>query len=237
MSLTFLDDVDVRLIRNAGGDESVVQAARVSVEGANEIPAEVLYAGGDKLINYLMRKKHGSPFEHNMMTFYVKGPIFVFREFQRHRVGWGYNEMSGRYTELPGEFYIPAATRKLRNVGSSANPKFEAGTPEQVHGLGYALETSYTTAWEVYQLLLQNGIAKEVARLVLPVGIMSQMYATCNARSLMNFLALRTSNENAQFPSNPQHEIEMVARKMEAEFARLFPITHEAFDKLGRVAP
>lgn len=235
--ITLLDDVTVSLIRSAGGDESVVQAARVSVEGANEVPAEVLYADGDKLINYLMRKKHGSPFEHNMMTFYVKAPIFVFREFHRHRVGFSYNEMSGRYTVLPGEFYVPKPERKLINVGTSANPKFESGTEREVSLVAAALDYSYGEAWEQYQYLLENGIANEVARLVLPVGIMSQMYVTCNARSLMNFLALRTSNENAQFPSNPQHEIEMVAQKMEAEFSKLFPITYEAFDKLGRVAP
>lgn len=230
--ITFLDDVTVSLIRNAGGDESVVQAARVSVEGANEIQE-----GGDRLINYLMRKKHGSPFEHNMMTFYVKAPIFVFREFHRHRVGWSYNEMSGRYTVLPPEFYIPKPDRKLVNVGTSANPRFEPGTEDQVHGLGFALETVYTTAWEAYQVLLKNGIANEVARLVLPVGIMSQMYATCNARSLMNFLALRTADERATFPSNPQHEINLVASKMETIFAELFPLTYKSFNDNGRVAP
>lgn len=228
------DDVSVLLVRASGDDNSVAQAARVSVVGANSLSDDAKDAG---LIGYLMRKKHGSPFEHNSMSFYVKAPIFVFREFHRHRVGWSYNEMSGRYTVLPAEFYIPKPDRKLVNAGGSANPRFEPGSDAQVQQVRQALTATYQDAWDAYDELLGAGIANEVARLVLPVGVMSQMYATCNARSLMNFLALRTADERAAYPSNPQHEIELVARKLEAVFAARFPVTYAAFNENGRVAP
>lgn len=232
--ITLLDDVEVKLLRCSGGDDTVVQAARVSVEGGNEVAMTEKNAG---LINYLMRKRHGTPFEQNSMSFFVKAPIFAVREFQRHRIGWSYSEMSARYMALPGEFYVPKPDRKLVNVGTSANPKFEPGTERQVSLTAAALEYAYSEAWDQYEYLLENGIANEVARMVLPVGIMTQMQVTCNARSLMQFLGLRTSDERATFPSNPQHEIEIVARKMETEFAILFPVTHEAFNRNGRVSP
>lgn len=236
--ITTYSEPTVTKVRSSGGDISVVQAARVSVVGENPIPDHLLLEENEaKLINYLVRKKHGSPFEHNSMTFYVKAPIFVFREFHRHRIGFSYNEMSGRYTELPGEFYIPAEERPLINTGSSANPKFEAGEPELYAYLQAELMDAYEEDWDRYQRLLAADIGKEVARIVLPVGIMSQMYVTCNARSLMSFLALRTSDERASFPSNPQYEIEQVARKVEAFFAEMFPETYASWIKNGRVAP
>jgi len=235
--IKFFDDVEVDLVDHMGGDASVVHAARVSVVGRNH--EEVLFNAlkDTGLINYLMRKKHGSPFEHNALTFYIKAPIFVAREFMRHRIGWSYNEMSGRYTELPGEFYIPNPDRPLVNVGTSANPRFEAGDAYLVSETAWSLESSYGTAWEQYKYLLELGVGNEVARAVLPVGLMTQFYATCNARSLMSFLELRTNEPEATFPSNPQHEIELVARKMEAEFAGLFPVTYEKWNDNGRVAP
>lgn len=232
--LTFLDDVTVQLIDHMGSDKSVVRAARVSLLGSNE-PVDHLKDAG--LINYLMRKKHGSPFEHTAFTFFVEAPIFAFREFHRHRAGWSYNEMSGRYTKLPARFYVPKETRPLVNVGTSANPKFEAGTPIQVMGTRDALESVYTEAWYKYEFLLEAGIGNEVARALLPVGIMSQMYATCNLRSLMHFLSLRTHEPEATFPSNPQHEIELVARKLEEIFKEKFPTVYSAWNKNGRVAP
>ena len=99
------------------------------------------------------------------------------------------------------------------------------------------LSDSYHQAYEAYQKLLAEGVAREVARAVLPVGLYSSMYATCNARSLMHFLGLRTQHELAKVPSFPQREIEMVGEKMEAEWARLMPLTYAAFNANGRVAP
>ena len=239
--IKFFDGVEVSLMDHMGSDASVVRAARVSVVGDEGqpiiIPRPTLDGPEGKLINYLMRKRHGSPFEHNALTFAIKAPIFVAREFMRHRIGWSYNEMSGRYTELPGEFYVPSPERKLVNVGSSANPVFEAGSVTMVSNVAWALKDSYTAAWKEYQALLRMGAANEVARMVLPLGIMTQFYATCNARSLMSFLSLRTIEPEATYPSNPQIEIDMVARKMEASFADLFPVTYEKWNDNGRVAP
>jgi thymidylate synthase (FAD) len=188
------------------------------------------------LIGYLMRDRHGSPFEQNSMTFYVHAPIFVFREHMRHRIA-SYNEESGRYRELRPVFYVPGPDRKLVQEGKPGHYQFVDGTPEQ-HALVEA-ETRRvcTEAYAAYQRMLAAGVAREVARIVLPLTIYSSMYVTFNARSLMNFLSLRTKREDSRFPSFPQREIEMVAEKMEAEWARLMPVTHAAFDANGRVAP
>ena len=226
-------DIEVQLIDSMGSDSSIVQAARVSVQGANHPTVNE----GGKLINYLLKHKHGSPFEHNSMTFFVKAPIFVFREFQRHRIGFSYNEMSGRYTELPNEFYYPTSERPLINIGTSSHPVMAPAEPRIQDAVHDELAIAYRRAWDSYQDLLGLGIAKEVARLVLPVGIMSQMYVTCNARSLMHFLSLRTHVETAQHVSNPQYEIEMVAKRMEIIFADLFPVTYSSYNENKRVAP
>jgi thymidylate synthase (FAD) len=188
------------------------------------------------LINYLARERHGSPFEHTSMTFFVSAPIFVFREFMRHRIA-SYNEESGRYRELNPVFYVPDENRKLIQIGKTGAYTFVDGTPEQFSVSVEAMKKAYIVAYEQYKIMLDQGIAREVARVVLPVGLYSSMYVTMNARALMNFLSLRTSREGSHFPSYPQREIEMVAEKMEAEFARLMPLTYGAFEKSGRIAP
>ena len=188
------------------------------------------------LINYLARERHGSPFEHTSMTFFVSAPIFVFREFMRHRIA-SYNEESGRYRELRPVFYVPAPERKLIQIGKTGAYSFIDGTPEQYKITVEAMKESYVYSYERYQRMLEAGIAREVARAVLPVGLYSSMYVTMNARALMNFLSLRTSREGSHFPSYPQREIEMVAEKMEDIFAELMPLTHGAFEKSGRIAP
>lgn len=233
-----LEDVEVKLVQHAGSDESVVAAARVSVIGPESEEYLSTPATESKgLVGFLMKNRHGSPFEHNSMTFLVRAPIFVFREFHRHRVGWSYNEMSGRYTELKPEFYAPSKERPLVQTGKPGHYVFVPGDDDLQWDVHVTLVDSYQHAWDDYQSLLNRGVAKEIARLVLPVGIFSAMYATCNARSLMHFLSLRTKHSGSWFPSYPQREIEMVAEKMEAEFERLFPITYEAWNANGRVAP
>lgn len=239
--IKFLDDVEVKFIEGSGGDYSVVRAARVSVIGENGeeilIPQAVLAGKDEGLIKYLVREKHGSPFEHNSFTFFVKAPIFVFREFHRHRIGFSYNEMSGRYTELPPEFYIPKADRPLRNVGSSAKPEFAPGTNLQTRTVQRLLTLGYKGAWKIYKTLLRIGVANEIARVILPVGTFSQMYVTTNARALMHFISLRTRDERATHVSRPQHEIELVARKLEEVLAERFPVTYKNYNEFGRVAP
>lgn len=148
-----------------------------------------------------------------------------------------YNEESGRYRELLPHFYVPDEARKLVQEGRPGKYVFVEGTQAQQELVGRVMEDSYVHAYEAYQEMLAAGVAREVARAVLPVGLFSSMYATCNARSLMHFLGLRTQHELAKVPSFPQREIEMVGERMEAEWARLMPLTHSAFNANGRVAP
>ncbi|MER8237093.1 FAD-dependent thymidylate synthase [Streptomyces sp. NPDC101490] len=238
MKIDFRSDVTVDLVRSAATDSDVLWAARVSTAGEQSL--EELHKDPERskgLINYLMRDRHGSPFEHNSMTFFISAPIFVFREFMRHRVGWSYNEESGRYRELQPVFYVPDTERRLVQEGRPGKYVFVEGTQEQHDLVSRTMEESYRTAYATYQEMLAGGVAREVARSVLPVGLFSSMYATCNARSLMHFLGLRTQHELAAVPSFPQREIEMVGEKMEEHWARLMPLTHAAFNKNGRVAP
>jgi len=170
------------------------------------------------------------------MTFFVSAPIFVFREFMRHRIA-SYNEESGRYRELRPVFYIPSKERRLVQIGKPGSYEFIEGTKEQYELTIESIKSSCTHAYESYTKMLDAGVAREVARAVLPVTLYSSMYVTMNARALMNFLSLRTAREGSHFPSYPQREIEMVAEKMEAHFAQLMPITYGAFQKSGRIAP
>jgi thymidylate synthase (FAD) len=171
------------------------------------------------------------------MTFLVTAPIFVFREFQRHRTGWSYNEESGRYRELAPVFYLPGEDRRLVQVGKAGAYSFEPGTDDQRALVAEQTRAACEGSYAAYRSMLEAGVAREVARGVLPVATYSSMYATCNARSLMAFLSLRTRHDDSAFPSYPQREIEMVAEAMEAHLARLMPLTHDAFVQARRVAP
>ena len=233
MSITLRSDFDVDLVLNAGSDEFICKAARVSTLGAASIDSSES-AG---LIRFLMSNRHGSPFEHGLMTFRISAPIFVWREFMRHRIGFSYNEQSGRYMELDPVFYMPAKNRKLVQKGKPGAYEFVPGNDAQYALTGNALTQSYNEAWSAYQHMLEYGIAKEVARDCLPVAIYSTAYVTCNPRSIMSFLSLRTKREVSKFPSYPLREIEMVAEKMELFFSDLFPLTYTAFNDAGRVSP
>jgi thymidylate synthase (FAD) len=233
----FRSDVTVELVKRSAADADVLFAARVSTAGEQSLEQVGADAGRSAgLINYLMRDRHGSPFEHNSFTFFVSAPIFVFREFMRHRT-FSYNEESGRYRRLEPVFYVPGPDRKLVQEGKPGRYVFVDGTAEQHKLVDEATRGVCTTAYRAYLEMLDAGVAREVARGVLPVSIYSSMYATCNARALMHFLSLRTKREDSTFPSFPQREIEMVAEQMEAAFAEAMPLTHAAFDRNGRVAP
>jgi thymidylate synthase (FAD) len=235
--ITFRSDVAVELVRSSAQDADVLFAARVSTKGESsleDVDADASRSTG--LINYLMRDRHGSPFEHNSMTFYVQAPIFVFREFMRHRIA-SYNEESGRYRELRPVFYVPGPERRLVQQGKPGAYEFVEGSAEQHELVGRETRAVCEAAYASYQRMLEAGVAREVARIVLPVTIYSSMYVTLNARSLMNFLSLRTKRDDAHFPSFPQREIEMCAEQMEQAWAALMPLTHAAFEKNGRVAP
>lgn len=238
--IEFRSDVTVELVRANAADADVLFAARVSTMGEQTLEtatAEQEASARDRgLINYLMRDRHGSPFEHNSMTFYVHAPIFVFREFMRHRIA-SYNEESGRYRELRPVFYVPGPDRNLVQVGKPGAYEFLEGTPEQTALVDEATREASVHAFQAYQRMLAAGVAREVARIVLPLNIYSSMYVTMNARALMNFLSLRTRREGTHFPSFPQREIEMCADQMETMWSERMPLTYAAFNANGRVAP
>lgn len=231
--ITLSSDLSVDLVDVMGSDESITRAAKVSTIGAAAEEAAVS-AG---LINFLMKNRHGTPFEHAAMTFRITAPIFVWREFHRHRIGFSYNEESGRYKQLEPVFYVVPPHRNLVQQGKPGHYTFEPGSDEQYKLVVGNHHVVYQAAYDTYEYLLNSGIAKEVARMCLPVAIYSTCYVTCNPRSLMAFLSLRTISENSIFPSFPMYEISRVAEQMEICFGMHFPITHKAFDKHGRVSP
>ena len=231
---TFRSDMTVQLVNSMAKDSDVAMAARVStVSGTHEDVVDLTKDAG--LINYLMRDRHGSPFEHNAFTFYIEAPLFVFREFQRHRMA-SYNEESGRYKELEPVFYVTAEDRNLVQVGKPGAYTFEKGDYLQTKVAAAEIQRNSFESYGAYQAMLNKGIAREVARMVLPLNIFSSMYVTMNARSLMNFLSLR-SLEQGTYQSFPQQEIADVATQMELIFSEKMPLTHQAFIKNGRVAP
>ena len=236
-TIRFRSDVTVELVKALASDADVIAAARVSTVGERSresLDEDPQRSAG--LIRYLMRDRHGSPFEHTSFTFLVSAPIFVFREFMRHRV-FSYNEESGRYRVLAPVFYVPGRDRRLVQQGKPGAYEFVPGAPEQHELVERETRSACAAAYGAYQRMIDAGVAREVARGVLPVSIYSSMYATCNARALMHFLSLRTKREDSAYPSFPQREIEMVAEKMERQWAELMPLTYEAFNTHGRVAP
>lgn len=240
MDTTFRSDVSVELTDSMGNDYTIAEAARVSTVGDAVLDLSIPELSEKRLkglINFLMRDRHGTPFEHNAFTFAITAPMFVFYEFHRHRVGWSYNEESARYRELAPVFYVPAVDRALRQVGKPGAYTFEPGTESQHIRTVASHERLAKEAWGEYQWMLDHGIAREVARNVLPVSIYKTMYATCNLRSLFAFLSLRWAHPLSSVPTFPLREIEMVAEKLDTGARTKFPLAFEAFDQHGRVAP
>lgn len=228
-------DMTVKLVQSVGSDASFVAAARVSTQGVDSessLSADPEEARG--LINFLLKNRHMSVFEHGQMTFLVEAPIFVFREWHRHRT-WSFNETSARYKEMESMFWVPRDDRPLVQEGKPGHYIFTAGTKAQQEITKGRLVESYEYAYERYLAILGMGVAREVARACLPVAIYSSMYATVNPRNLMSFLSLRTKDESSMFPSYPQAEIEECARQVEEAFAEKFPITYEVWTKNGRI--
>lgn len=235
--VVFRSDVTVELVKSSASDSDVIWSARVSTQGDRSrdlINSNPEHAQG--LIRYLMENRHSSPLEHSVFTFYVEAPIMVFRELERHRIA-SYNEESGRYKELRPVFYVPNRDRNLVQVGKTGQYVFEHGSDEQYERYIKRVKEHSISAYARYQESLDDGIARELARVVLPFNTYSSLYMTINARSLMNVLSLRTQRADARYVSKPQREIEMVAEKMETIFAEKMPIVHSYFDKLGRVSP
>lgn len=216
-SFNVLDKGFIALIDFCGGDEMVVRAARISY--GKETKGE---EQDKRLIKYMMRHNHGTPFEHSLFIFHVKAPIFVARQWFRHRIG-SFNEISGRYVEYPEEFYIP---EKLR----APDPKNKQGSVEgkfpNEKELIKTFEDTISRSYEAYKKLLSAGVAREIARAVLPLALYTQFYWSVNPRSLMNFINLRVSKD-AQF------EIRQYAEKIVFFMRDKMPWTFEAFVEYG----
>ncbi|MEO0139524.1 MAG: FAD-dependent thymidylate synthase [candidate division WOR-3 bacterium] len=220
-SYNVLDKGFVRLVDFLGGDLAVVQAARVSLGQGIKTPER-----DRKLIHYLMEHEHGTPFEHSVFKFHVKCPIFVAREWFRHRMA-SYNEISQRYVEVKDEFYIPERLRRQSRDNRQASEFAEFENESQLISL---FSKAYEYAYSIYRQLLESGVARELARAVLPIGIYTQFYWTVNARSLMNFLRLRMAED-------AQYEIQQYANVIFIIFKEKMPWTAESWEKLGRKKP
>ncbi len=227
-------DIKVELIDTMGEDIDIAYAAWVSSTTGDERAKNPGRVPG--VLKFLMRDKHGSPFEMVEAKFRVEAPIFVFREWHRHRTQ-SYNEQSGRYTEFLPEFYSPPAERPMVNVGTSAAPKLVPGPREQLERSWEREKRSYQLAWDMYQEDLADGISKEMARRHLPVATYSTMYAKGNLRNWLKFLGLRTSEPNALFQGHPQWEIVQGAKAVELHLREAFPISLGLYDEFQRVAP
>lgn len=220
-----LDHGFVRLDGVEASDLSVVNSARVSFGKRHE----EMEAGDDKLINFLLKNKHGTPFEHNMFRFHVKAPLAVFREWQRHRIS-SFNELSGRYVKFENpDFYVPGTFRQRVEGSKPGAYQFEKWRGNQTRAKNLMLR-HYQDSIELYNHYVEQGVATEQARLVLPVALYSEMYYTTNARSLMNFLSLRNH-------SQAMAEIKQYAEVVESIFGFYMPITAESFRGNGRIAP
>jgi thymidylate synthase (FAD) len=224
-TIEVLDHGFVRLDGAMADDLSVVNAARVSFARRKDAMDD----SDAGLIRFLMRERHGTPFEHNSFRFHVRCPIFVAREWFRHRVG-SFNEFSMRYARATDDFYLPAAEDVRTQVGKPGAYSFEPVEPELAEQTRAALEDVYAQAFATYERLVEAGVARELARCALPVGAYTEFFWTVNARALMNFVSLRAAEA-------AQREIRRYADAVERFLAVRMPVTHAAFVANDRTAP
>ena len=224
-TIEVLDHGFVRLDEAMASDLSVVNAARVSFARRKDEMDD-----SDRgLIRFLLRERHGTPYEHNAFRFHIRAPLFVAREWFRHRVG-SFNEFSMRYAKATDDFYVPATEDVRSQVGKPGAYSFEPVDPELAETAREELRAVYEAAYAAYERLVEQGVARELARAVIPVGAYTEFYWTVNARSLMNFVSLRAAE-------TAQREIRRYAEACERFLAEEMPVTHAAFVDAGRVAP
>jgi thymidylate synthase (FAD) len=224
-TIRVLDHGFVRLDGVMASDLSVVNAARVSFARRKEEMDE----SDAGLIRFLMRERHGTPFEHNAFRFHVRAPIFVAREWFRHRIG-SFNEFSMRYARATDDFYVPAEEDVRTQVGKPGSYSFEPVSADVAEATRAELRAIYDAAYAAYERLVELGVARELARSVIPVGAYTEFYWTVNARALMNFVSLRAAD-------TAQREIRRYADACERFLAERMPVTYEAFVAADRTAP
>jgi thymidylate synthase (FAD) len=224
-AVSVLDHGFVRLDGAMATDLSVANAARVSFARRKT----ELDEADEGLIRFLMRDRHGTPFEHNAFRFHVRCPIFVAREWFRHRIG-SFNEFSMRYARATDDFYLPAEEDVRSQVGKPGAYSFQPVTPELAERTREELQAVYEHAFATYEGLVEAGVARELARAALPVGAYTEFFWTVNARALMNFLSLRNAEA-------AQREIRHYAAACETFFEARMPVTYQAFVENDRRAP
>ena len=212
-----LDKGSVRLVDYFGGDQRIVQSARVSYgEGTKSVSQD------GALIDYLLRHQHTSPFEQVVMTFHVKMPIFVARQWVRHRTG-RMNEVSGRYSIMKEEFYVPEAEKvapqSKDNKQGRASEAFDSETANKIIN---QLEEGQKSSYENYSELLDAGLAREIARINLPLSLYTEFYWEMDLHNLFHFLKLRLD-------SHAQYEIRVYAEVMLEMCKKVAPMATESF--------
>ena len=224
MEIKVLNHGSIRLVDSMGSDLSVVRSARVSYDSEWRTGED---EGKDaKLIHYLLKNGHTSPFESVAFTFQVKAPIFVFRQWHRHRT-WSFNEISARYSELPEEFYVPEEAQITTQHSSNKQMRTEEQHPQAVR-MASEIATMCEHAFAVYKGLIGRGCPRELARSVLPVGTYSKMFATVDLHNLLHFLRLRL-HEHAQY------EIRVYAEAMLKLIQPIVPQSVAAFASIHSI--
>ena len=213
-AIAVLDHGFVRLDDAMASDLSVVELGACQLRPAQGGMDE----SDEGLVRFLMRDRHGTPFEHNAFRFHIRAPIFVVREWMRHRVG-SFNEFSMRYAKATSDFYVPEAEDVRSQVGKPGAYSFEPVDAELAEQTREELQAVYDQAFETYERLVEAGVARELARSVMPVGAYTEFYWTVNARALMNFVSLRAA-ETAQREIRRYAEAVEVPRREDAGDAR-----------------
>ena len=215
----------VRLVDHMGDDLSIVRAARVSYAADWRTGEEG--NKDEKLLRYLLDNHHTSPFESVVFTFEVKCPIFIARQWHRHRT-WSYNEISARYTELPNEFYVP----RPEHIGlQSTKNKQQRELAINLSGseLQHAVDVAASmrqhneNAFALYQEFLEEGVPRELARSVLPVATYTRFFGTVNLHNLLRFIDLRLH-------SHAQWEAQQYAKALASLIKLVVPVTHKILD-------
>lgn len=230
----FQDHSVVEVLDTMGDDNKIAFMARGSLGNGKGTPESNV-----RLIRTLMTEGHKVPFEHCAMTFRIETPIFVSRQLVKHRHS-SISEISGRYSELPAKFYIPAPGRPLGQEGKRMAYEMvplSEGTESSIRAF---MRANAQRVYGDYLAMLNSGVSREVARMVLPVNVFSELRMTVNLLSLMNILHLRNdwtghSNTEPVNPGHPQLEIQDVADTMASHMAERFPATFRAFADNGYI--
>jgi thymidylate synthase (FAD) len=199
-----------------GTDERIAESARISYKSPSKGAEQ-----DEKLIHYLWKNSHLSPFEQCNVTLNIKMPIFIMRQFVRHRT-FKINEVSARYTELPAEFYVPEVWRKQDTKNKQGSDGVFSDGDNQA--LSERLSNFCEETYGYYQLLIDSGVSREMARMVLPVNIYTEIYVNCDLRNLLNFVRLRED-------SHAQYEIQVYGKAIKSVLEELYPMTMRAYDK------